>query len=163
MQARGSKAVTIALLTINGALAFMLWMQLDVAPSAASATVAPAAPRAPPPQLPDMLPSMPPISAYQELAERPLFWIERRMAQETPEVAADAAPVQMPFVLLGVVKAGNSQAVLGRTASKEVSRVRVGDVAEGWLVEAITQNSIALVANGVRRELQLGTLGAGGK
>lgn len=156
MQVTGGKAATATLLAINGVLALTLWFQLGAAPRDAVAAMQKTAPPAPL-QLPAARPELPPFSAYQEVIERPLFWEERRAPQDAAALPADGTPASVPFILLGVVQAGQSHAVLGRTGSKDVSHVYVGDVIEGWVVESMTRDSVTLLANGVRRELQFGT------
>lgn len=156
MRMTGGKTATAALLAINGTLAFTLWLQFAAAPQDAVAAVQKASPPAPL-QLPTAQPELPPFSAYQDVYERPLFWEERRAQQDALALPADGSPAPVPFILLGVVQAGQSHAVLGRTGSKDVNRVYVGDVIEGWVVESMTRDSVTLTANGVRRELQFGT------
>lgn len=163
MHVAGGKAATAALLTINGVLALMLWLQLGTVPREAAAAVANSAAAAPPPPLPAAGPEIPPFSAYQDVIERPLFWSERRAQREHAVVGPDSAAAPVPFILLGVVLAEQSHAVLGRAGAKEVSRVYVGDVIEGWVVESMTRESVTLSANGVRRELQFGNGRSNGK
>jgi hypothetical protein len=162
MQVTGGKAATATLLAINGVLVLTLWLQLGATPQDAVAAVPAAAPPVPL-SLPTVQPELPPFSAYQDVIERPLFWEERRRQQDAVALPADGATAQVPFILLGVVQAAQSHAVLGRSGSKDVNRVYVGDVVEGWIVESMTRDSVTLMANGVRRELQFGTGRTGAK
>lgn len=158
MQLVRNKLLTVALSLLNGVLALMLWLQMGVAPGAAISDAQPAisvAQPAPPP--PRELPRLPPFSAYQELTERPLFWSERRAVHDAVAAAPDGTPATMSFTLLGVIQADAAHALLGRNGAKEVARVRVGDVVEGWVIEAITADTVTLVANGARHELRVGT------
>lgn len=163
MQMARSRKVTLALATINGLLALTLWLQISAGPREVTAALPDAPRRTVQAGLPAPLPTLPPLSAYQELSERPLFWSERRLLQDNAAVAAEAVPAGMPFVLLGVVTAEQSHALLGKNGAKEVTRVHLGDVAEGWRVEAMTPDGVTLVANGVRHDLKVGTSRSNGK
>lgn len=158
-----SRKVTLALAMINGLLALTLWLQISTGPREVTAAVQEAPRSTAQAGLPAPLPTLPPLSAYQELSERPLFWSERRLLQDTTAAAAEAVPAGMPFILLGVVTAERSHALLGKTGAKEVTRVHLGDVAEGWRVEAMTPDSVTLTANGVRHDLRVGGSQSNGK
>lgn len=156
MQMARGRRVTTALMAVNGVLALLLWWQLGAAPQEVKLTAVPA-PRPPLPlSVPEGLPTLPPFAAYQELLERPLFWSERRVQADAMVATAESSAVALPFTLLGVVQAAEAHALLGKSGSKEINRVHIGDVVEGWSVEAMTADSVTLVANGLRRELRLG-------
>lgn len=150
------KAVTVALLAVNGLLATVAVIEL----MAEGGGVAPHNDPLPAEQsglaLPVARPIMASLDAYQEISERPLFWSERRVVQEYTTAGTDAAQTVMPFVLLGVVSGSRSKALLGKSGSKEVDRVTIGDVVDGWRIEAVNRQSVTLVSGTVRKELQVG-------
>lgn len=153
--ARGTR-VTTALVAVNGVLALILWWQLGGASPEVQLTAAPVPRPALPLSFPEGLPTLPPFTTYQELLERPLFWSERRVLAEATALAAESPAVALPFILLGVVQAAEAHALLGKSGSREITRIHIGDVVEGWSIEAMTADSVTLVANGLRRELRLG-------
>lgn len=147
------KAVTVALLALNGVLALVAGIELVNAGQAAPAQAVALPIEEQQLDLPRSRPVMASLNAYQEISERPLFWSERRKVQE---LAADAAQTVMPFVLLGVVNGKRAKAILAKNGAKEVSRVAVGDVVDGWRIEAVNRQSVTLVSGSMRKELQVG-------
>jgi len=146
------KPVTVALLTLNGVLAMVAVTELVNAGDVVSESV-PLQVQEEKLDLPKVRPIMASLESYQEISERPLFWSERRKVQGG---TADAAQTVMPFVLLGVVSGKRAKAIIGKNGSKDVSRVAVGDVVDGWRIEAVNQQSITLVSGSMRKELQVG-------
>lgn len=150
------KAATFALLAVNGLLAMVAGMELVGAPKGTPMERAPLPVEEERLDLPAVRPIMASLDAYQEIAERPLFWSERRVVQEITAAGVDATQTVMPFVLLGVVSGSRSKAILSKSGAKEVNRVAVGDVVEGWRIEAVNKQSVTLVSGTVRKELQVG-------
>jgi hypothetical protein len=150
------KAVTVALFAVNGLLALVAGMELLGAANSAPAQSAPVPVEEERLDLPVVRPVMASLSAYQEIAERPLFWSERRVVQEIAAAGTDATQTVMPFVLLGVVSGSRTKAILAKNGAKEVNRVAVGDVVEGWRIEAVNRQSVTLVSGTTRKELQVG-------
>jgi type II secretory pathway component PulC len=111
---------------------------------------APATPDASPPSY-----VPPPQSSYDEIAERPLFVPERRPQQdEPPQTAASAPPV---VVVEGVVlSAEHRYAIIayGKPAKRE--SIPEGGTIDGWRVEHIGRDSIALSAGSRAIELPVG-------
>lgn len=101
--------------------------------------------------------SPPPISAYAELIERPLFSRSRKAyAAPRPAPVAVAAPApraEAPrnsnFQLSGVIFDGEDFIALIRTnAGADLMEVRQGEIVEGWTVDAIGAEEIRLRRNG---------------
>lgn len=149
------KAVTVALFAANGVLALVAGVELLGAANNAPVQSAPVPVEEEQLDLPVVRPVMASLSAYQEIAERPLFWSERRLVQDVA-AGSDATQTVMPFVLLGVVSGSRTKAILGKTGAKEVNRVAVGDVVDGWRIEAVNRQSVTLVSGTMRKELQVG-------
>ncbi len=151
-ESRG-RVLTMGLVAINGLLALALWWLLR--PQAPDTP--PAASAAPPAafQLPaDPLPQ-PPASSFQELAERPLFWPERR-ADEVPAEPAGNAVAVSTLTLLGVaITPGDQQAMLRKQGDPQVLYARAGDVVEGWTVESIEPKRVVLNRGGTQAEVLL--------
>lgn len=149
------RAVTVALLAVNGLLAMAVGMELlDTERNVAVQMPLPADEGQL--DLPTVSPLMASLDAYQEITERPLFWSERRVVQEITAGSTDATQTVMPFVLLGVVSGVRTKALLGKNGAKEVNRVTVGDVVEGWRIEAVNKQSVTLVSGTTRKVLQVG-------
>lgn len=100
---------------------------------------------------------MPPIEAFDEVVERPLFFRSRRPpdpdAAPPPEAAAAA---KTDFVLTGLVISGKERlALLRPTGSKIVERVHQGEEIEGWRVEAIHADRVVLKRGETVQEIRL--------
>lgn len=149
------RAVTVVLLALNALLVAVLSMQVNRAPQVAATPVKPALDGEVRLDLPLRRPVMASLDTYQEISERPLFWSERRQVEELTVAGSDSAQTVMPFVLLGVVSGTRSKALLSKNGGKEVNRVAVGDVVEGWRIEAVNRLGVVLVSGNVRKELQV--------
>lgn len=148
-------AMTAALLAVNGLLALVVSVEL-LSPQPVAEQHAPLPQVEGQLDLPVVRPIMASLAAYQEITERPLFWSERRALPGLNAAAADAVQTTVPFVLLGVVSGARAKAILGRSGAKEVNRVSVGDVVDGWRIEAVNRQSVTLESGTLRRELQIG-------
>jgi hypothetical protein len=90
----------------------------------------------------------PPLGRFAEIAERPLFVPDRR-----PQRPPDAAPAGPPPLLTvqGVVLTNDRQyAVIQHGNPSKLESVAEGATVEGWVVETIDRDHIAL-ASGTRR------------
>jgi hypothetical protein len=88
----------------------------------------------------------PPISTFDEIVKRPLFFMTRRPAP--PKAAAKVAeeqPKSETFDLVGVVISPDGRMALLRTiATKEVLRAVEGQNVGGWEVHAIKPTQVVL-------------------
>lgn len=102
--------------------------------------------------------SMPPRDSYSEIVARPLFSPSRRPAvapAEEPQ-ATETAVAPSRFVLIGVMIAVDDRfALLRRRVPPDTAWVSVGQVIDGWLVEAIEPNRVVLRNGSLREELVL--------
>jgi hypothetical protein len=99
-------------------------------------------------------------SVLEELAQRPLFTVDRR-PYEAPPAAASTAPAAQPSPtidaeLVGVVKAADAQLILVRLrTAPTVHRLRIGGELEGWTVTSIGEATATLSSDGREQELSL--------
>ncbi len=102
--------------------------------------------------------SMPPRDSYSEIVARPLFSPSRRPAvapEEEPQ-AGEIVATPSGFVLTGVMIAVDDRfALLRRRVPPDMAWVSVGQVIDGWLVEAIEPNRVVLQNGSLREELVL--------
>lgn len=101
--------------------------------------------------------SLPPLSNFSAIVERPLFVRGRRPAppaSETTTTATTEGP--SPFVLSGVVIAGGRRvAFLQNRASPKTLRVEEGETIEGWKVITIRPQMVTLSSGTNKDELKL--------
>jgi hypothetical protein len=87
----------------------------------------------------------PPISAFDEIVQRPLFAQTRRPPAPKAEVKiAEDKPEPEAFDLVGVVISPNQRMALLRTATNEVLRAGEGQTLGGWEVHDIKPTQVVL-------------------
>lgn len=91
--------------------------------------------------------ALPPLDAYSEIVERPLFISSRRPPEE-PEVVEQKQPGEVSFTLLGVaVTPERNLALLQIDGAGKVARMEVGEEVNGWQLEAVHADGIVLRKN----------------
>lgn len=102
--------------------------------------------------------SMPPIEDFGETLDRPLFSKIRR-----PPAPAPDAPAQEPekkqkvkVRLAGVIISPEERvALVQEPRAREITRLRVGQEIEGWVLESILADRIVLRFGEVREEVKI--------
>lgn len=110
------------------------------------------------PVKPDRM-EFPPVSAYQEIVDRPLFMADRR-PYEIPPAAATPTNQREPglqqFSLSGVViTADQNIAVLQYADGKTLQRVALGEVIDGWTLTEVHEQHVVLQKGEDTRILEL--------
>lgn len=101
--------------------------------------------------------TLPPLSEFSAIVERPLFTRDRRPAPPS-ETATTAAGQdgQAPFQLSGVMIAGSRRvALLQSRSSPKTVRVEEGETIEGWKVVTIRPQVVTLKSGTNSEELRL--------
>lgn len=123
----------------------------DPVATPAAAVQTAAAPALPPPRSAFALP---PISAYAEVGERPLFSATRQPAPA--EAGQDLLGKSSSFVLLGVILTEEGRAALVKHGDPgELARLKEGEALEGWTVQTILPDHIVLQHGATEVELKL--------
>lgn len=101
--------------------------------------------------------SMPPMSTFSEIAERPLFSRTRRPPTQE-ETAVEEQVVANPDALLltGVILVDDDRtALLASPSSDRVTRVREGDELEGWTLVSVHPDKVVVRNGGTEQEIRL--------
>jgi hypothetical protein len=102
---------------------------------------------------------VPPLDDYEEIVERPLFMDTRRPPPDEPEPVAEEEPQQQDeeLTLIGVMVMPNAQYALVEVDDKQgkIARLRVGQEANGWKLEAVHANRIVMIKGDSKKELPL--------
>jgi hypothetical protein len=141
---------------LAGVVAYQLSSSLPLAPAVTAAP--PGAPvldlaeRPAPPRAPD-------AGAVELIAARPLFSAGRRpyVAPPAPvaEVAPEPARPALSLELAGTFLTDTDQAALLLVAGGSPAWLRPGQLIEGWRIEAIKQDRVALSKDGLQQVLEL--------
>jgi len=113
-------------------------------------------------------PSMPPLAAFAETLERPLFSESRRPAEsetlaEAPDDSDAARPAAGGFLLSAVVITDESRVALLRgPESRALARLREGETLDGWSVAEIRADSVLLRHADETQRVPLRRFGPGG-
>jgi hypothetical protein len=94
-----------------------------------------------------IVPALPPLDAFREIAERPLFFPSRR-----PSASAPVAGLQ-GMRLEGVLVVGAEKRAIIKQADGRTARVAEGDMVGEWTVRQIERERVLLVAGERRLEL----------
>lgn len=153
----GSLRNGAALLLVGVCCALATILALELAGDrGTAAALPPAAPAAALPALPPPPAAfkLPPITAYAEVTERPLFSSTR---QPPPvEAGQDLLGKSGSFVLLGIVlSAGGRAALVQHGHPVEIARLGEGQTVEGWTVQSILPDRIVLQHGATEVELKL--------
>jgi hypothetical protein len=99
----------------------------------------------------------PPLTAYQEIVERPLFTRDRRPPPAPPAGTSRAANVAVPqYELEGtVVSPGGSFAILHNRRQRELQRLGLGERLDAWTVAEIGEGWLRLEHGERSARLQL--------
>ncbi|MDH4109081.1 MAG: hypothetical protein OEW35_12230 [Gammaproteobacteria bacterium] len=122
-----------------------------IEPAAAETEAPPGATVAP-------LPAMPPLAAYREVLQRPLFSDTRRPAEvAAPATRAPAlAAPSTKWKLTGVVATGGeSHAIVTGLRDKATLTLGQGDMLDGWQLVEIEPYQLTFEAHGSRSVLEL--------
>ena len=138
------------------ALAGVIYGEFDLAPGeldASAATPALPARLARPAGVPVSF-AMPPIAAFGETVDRPVFSPTRR--PPPAERGRDSAAQLGSLVLVGLVIAPDGRrALIDHGQPPRIQRVTVGQEVEGWRVEAILPDRVVVHNGNARAELKL--------
>lgn len=100
---------------------------------------------------------IPPVIAYREVTERPLFLESRRppvAAQDGP--SARAVQLASAWKLTGIVMAGDDSFVhVQAVRDRATRRLQLGAVLDGWRVDEITSNNVVFASGDERQTLWL--------
>jgi hypothetical protein len=145
----------LLLLTLCLGLAGVIYVELDQPSIDAIAKAAVAPPRDAMPAARDTPGfSMPPIRAYTEVLERPLFSETRR-----PSVDSPVAPVDQrssAFTLVGtIISEHEKHALIEHGQPPHLERISEGQDIEGWSVESIRPDRIILTHAEERLEVKV--------
>lgn len=102
--------------------------------------------------------AMPPLTAYAEIAERPLFTPSRRPPDADEDASVEQAQTAGPglFILTGVILSGTEKiAFLASRSSDEVKRLREGDDMDGWTLVSVEPDKVVLRSTGREQEVLL--------
>jgi hypothetical protein len=145
------------LLSINAALALLVYVEMDLTPAdpLASAVAMPS------PDLRNVMPqdrgagfTMPPLEEYGEVVARPPLSPSRRPPSHAPASESAAGPVA--FALVGIVLTGNERRVLIEHGDPpRLTRLGEGQEIDGWTIEAILRDRIVMGRSETRAELKL--------
>ena len=102
--------------------------------------------------------SMPPIEDFGETLDRPLFSKIRRPPPPAPDAPADKPEKKQKVKvrLAGVVISPKERfALVQEPRAREITRLRVGQEIEGWVLEAILADRIVLRFGELREEVKI--------
>lgn len=89
--------------------------------------------------------TLPPMDAYSEIIERPLFLSSRRPPEEPKIVEQKQPGDDASFTLLGVaVTPERTMALLQTDKAGKVARVGIGEEVNGWRLEAVRVDGVTL-------------------
>jgi hypothetical protein len=153
----GYRGLTLLLTVLCVGLAMVIWRETGGAemgsvPSSAIAQAMP--PAAAKPSAAKGAPALPPISAYAEVTERPLFSPSRQPAP--PEAAQEDLGNSSAFTLLGIViSEGERMALIEHGKPGVIARLKEGQAVEGWRVQTIEADRVILEHGGTQQPLKL--------
>lgn len=108
--------------------------------------------------LPDNF-SLPGVSEYQQMVERPLFVESRRPNQPPP---AASLPPQKPeppgpinFKVMGILSTPEGKMALMADAKGKYKRMKIRDAIDGWQIAEINPDRVLLEQNGVKQDVSL--------
>ncbi len=108
-------------------------------------------------------PELPPLSFYNEVGERPLFFEGRRPppeedeaaeVAEEPEPEPDAPPPKVALTGILILE-GERYALVKRADGKGTERLKVGDEYESWTVDEIGEERLVMANKGQKEEFLL--------
>lgn len=112
----------------------------------------PSAPREQPAEVPPFGPesfSLPEISHYGDMLERPLFVPGRKTTGTAPAPAPAPAPAtQADFTLVGIILSEGAHIALLQEADGKMHRVQKGQAIQGWQVTEVLPGSVQLTHDG---------------
>jgi hypothetical protein len=148
-----SRAVMSLLLSaLCVALSVVIYSELVAPDSPAVPQVAPKAQTVMPP--PPSIKTLPPIDAYAEVSQRPLFSPTRQPAP--PQATPDTAGNVNGFFVTAIVLDGNQRvATIQHGRPPALARVVEGQTVEGWIVQSIQAEGVVLQRGGMAQELKL--------
>lgn len=106
----------------------------------------------------------PPLSQFVDMAERPLFYVERRMP-EPPAEAAAAPQTPLRLKLEGIAIAGGSRvAVLRNLNGNGLVQLMEGETHNGWTLDELSSTAATFSRDGEQHtELPLEPIGNGNR
>jgi len=153
----GYRGLVLLLTGLCVLLAMVIWRETGGADTASAppSTIAQAMPpAAAPPPAAKSAPALPPMSAYAEVTERPLFSPSRQPAP--PEAAQEDLGNSSAFTLLGIViSEGERMALIEHGKPGVVARLKEGQAVEGWRVQTIEADRVILEHAGTQQPLKL--------
>ncbi len=145
-RARRSRRPTVLLLLLCLGLGYAVYAELGSGPAdPADLTVTKVAPEPAAVPLAEPAFTLPPLGDFSETVARPLFLPSRRPLAPAEDAPAEAGVVRNLFTLMGVIiSADERMALVKRRKTGEVLRLIEGQRVDGWLVEAIMPDRLAL-------------------
>ena len=106
----------------------------------------------------------PPVSQFVDMAERPLFYADRRTPEPAPE-EAPPPPTPLKLKLEGIAIAGGSRvAVLRNLNGNGLVQLVEGESHQGWTLDSLSAVGAVFSRNGEQRtELPLEPAGKGNR
>ena len=97
--------------------------------------------------------SLPPVEAYKEVTQRPLFSSTRQpQAESAPQSSGKGGAL----FLVGTIVTGHSRTALIKHGSPSVLvRLSEGQKIEGWTLQSIEPDRVTLLSGGTRQELKV--------
>jgi hypothetical protein len=147
--------VPFLLLLLCLGLAGLIYVELDQPSIDSIAKASPAPPRDPATASRDAPAfTMPPIRAYTEVLERPLFSETRRPSVDSP--AAPVDPRSSAFNLVGtIISANERHALIEHGQPPHLERVSEGQDIDGWAVESIRNDRVILTRAEAKLEVKV--------
>lgn len=103
--------------------------------------------------------SLDPQDSFTEIAERPLFFTDRKPRENEPDDAIGSniavASKKLNAKLMGVYTTAEGMTALVLDSKGKYNRVREGDDIEGWEVRELFEDRVIFVAGNANEELKL--------
>jgi hypothetical protein len=149
----GRRRLPLFLAIICAALLAVIYAEVDRDTGEGAAIAAPTAPARQGGSAAAPSFTLPPISDFADVLERPLFSPTRRPAEARPAEPAPGLPSSL--ILVGtVVSSEGRHALIQHGEAASLQRVAVGDRFGGWTVEAILTDRVVLSRDGSREEIK---------
>lgn len=148
-----SRRLLLLLLALCCGLAAIIFVEVTAPPPPVpAALVPPATIAANPADARSASFSLPPLTAYAEVAQRPLFSETRRPAPES----ADSDPAAANFSLVGtIISGGDRRALVAHGQPPRTERLVEGQSVDGWTVESILDDRVVLRRVDTRLEVKV--------
>ncbi len=148
------RPVTLLLLAVITSLGLVIGWQADHEP-ALTATAPPTGRPATLPAVPKLARPLPAISAFSDIAERPLFVEARRPPAPAVETAAKGEPAPQWNLVGTAITSGGRAALLFDERTREFLVMRPGTRQAGWALADIQAERVVLEKGQSKHEIEL--------